>query len=72
MPTSEQDRYNDIVALGRAQLDDKDDDGLTFDPDPIVSEAENGEGAWVQAWVWVSFEGTGLDKSQEEGSTDDA
>lgn len=30
----------------------------------LVSEGED-NGAYVRAWVWVSFEGTSLDKEEE-------
>jgi hypothetical protein len=36
---------------------------LEFDDDAIVSEG-NDNGAYLQAWAWVDFGGTTLDKDQ--------
>ncbi len=33
--------------------------------DAAVSEGDE-NGAWVQAWVWVNFEGTPLSKPEED------
>ena len=35
---------------------------IEFDDDAKVSESDD-NGAYVQAWVWVSFSGTELDKA---------
>lgn len=32
------------------------DNELNIDDDAKLSEAEDGSGAWVQAWVWIDFE----------------
>lgn len=38
-----------------------DAEDLQIDEDALVSEGDD-NGAYVQAWVWVSFEGTPFDK----------
>ena len=40
--------------------------GYEVDDGARVSEGSVGNGAYVQAWVWVSFNGTHLDKNKEE------
>ena len=54
-----------------------DSDGVEVDSDAKVSEGDD-NGAYVQAWVWVDFEGTPLCKAQHiepivrgEGCRDD-
>ena len=37
---------------------------IEIDPGATVSEGED-NGAYVQAWVWVDFSGTSLDKGKE-------
>lgn len=56
------DRTATIVALARARHEEE--GALEFDDTPAVAEGED-NGAYVQAWVWVSFDGTPLDKHQE-------
>ena len=38
---------------------------IEIDFNAVVSEG-NDNGAYVQAWVWVSFAGTDLDKEKDE------
>lgn len=46
-------------------------DGETeVDDDAIVSEGDD-NGAYVQAWVWVSFAGTPFDKDAEDAEQSD-
>lgn len=42
-----------------------------LDEDIVVSEGED-NGAWVRAWVWVSFADTPLDKEVEPEEDDEA
>ena len=61
-------RRQDIVELARKQhCSDyySDHDYPEIDDDAKVSEGED-NGAYVQAWVWVPFEGTPLDKDSTE------
>lgn len=61
---SEQDRA-EIIAHARETMGD---DELEFDPDARVNfspEEDGGDnGAFVQAWVWVSFADTKWDQYQ--------
>lgn len=41
------------------------DGQLEIDKEALVSEGSD-NGAYVQAWVWVSFEGTKLDKEKKK------
>lgn len=41
------------------------DGEIEFDDDAKVSESED-NGAYVQAWVWVSFSGTEFDKEKPQ------
>lgn len=51
-----------ILALARK---DRECEGSTeIDDDAEVSEGDD-NGAYVQAWVWVEFDGTPLDKEAE-------
>lgn len=38
---------------------------MEFDSDAKISEGDD-NGAYVQAWVWVPFAGTELDKEKDE------
>ena len=38
---------------------------IEVDDNAVVSEGDD-NGAYVQAWVWVSFAGTDLDKEKDE------
>lgn len=40
------------------------DDGPEIDDDSKVSESDDENGAYVQAWVWVDFAGTDLDREK--------
>ncbi len=40
---------------------------LEFDDDAIASDGDD-NGAYLQAWVWVDFSGTSLDKNQSANS----
>jgi len=41
------------------------DEQCVIDPAPVISDGDD-NGAYVQAWVWVNFEGTSLDKEKDE------
>jgi hypothetical protein len=41
----------------------QDDGTIEIDPKALVSEGED-NGAYVQAWVWVDFAGTDLDREK--------
>jgi len=41
---------------------------LEIDANAVVSEGDD-NGAYVQAWVWVDFAGTELDKEKEDDNT---
>lgn len=60
-----QERQADIVALVFNQYDS---DDVETDDDVKVSEGDD-NGAFVQAWVWVDFSGTPLDKKSEQATT---
>lgn len=63
--TDEQKRNRLIVAM--AQEHGLLDEGtLEVDDDAVVSEDDGTNGAYVQAWLWVDFEGTPLDKHLED------
>ena len=49
-----------VVKLAREQC--ASDPDIVFDSDAKVSEGED-NGAFVSAWVWVSFVDTSLDKT---------
>ena len=38
---------------------------IEFDDDAVVSEGSD-NGAYVEGWIWLSFEGTPLNKEKEE------
>jgi len=44
---------------------------LEFDDDSIASEGDD-NGAYLQAWAWVDFGGTNLDKHQSVDSVPDS
>ena len=54
-------RRQQILELARATLAREGE--LEFDEGAIVSEADD-NGAYLQAWAWVDFGGTTLDKDQ--------
>lgn len=61
-------RESRIVGLAHAQglfTDGETECGDLHDKNVMVSEGED-NGAYVRAWVWVSFEGTDLDKEPAE------
>lgn len=58
-PSLEESRRQDIIELACEQRSAGD---LEIDDDAKVSEGDD-NGAYVQAWVWVSFDGTTLDKN---------
>ena len=64
-------RQRQIAIIELARQDPRLDDELEIDDDPKVSEGDD-NGAWVQAWLWVDFSGTPLDKNEntEELSED--
>lgn len=43
---------------------DQHPEGIEFSEDALVSEGDD-NGCYVQAWVWVDFAGTALDKGKE-------
>jgi hypothetical protein len=60
----EESRRQDIVELAKSQRSsgELEPRGVEIDDDAEVSEGED-NGAYVQVWAWVSFEGTPLDKN---------
>jgi hypothetical protein len=62
-------RRQKILTLGRATLAREGE--LEFDDDAIASEGDD-NGAYLQAWVWVDFGGTNLDKHQSVDSVPDS
>ncbi len=58
-------RRQKILELGRATLAREGE--LEFDDDAIASEGDD-NGAYLQAWVWVDFGSTNLDKHQSADS----
>lgn len=62
-------RRQKILKLGRATLAREGE--LEFDYDAIASEGDD-NGAYLQAWVWVDFGGTNLDKHQSVDSVPDS
>ncbi len=59
-------RRQKILELARATLAREGE--LEFDDDAIVSEG-NDNGAYLQAWAWVDFGGTTLDKHQSANTS---
>lgn len=60
-------RDHEIVAIAVENYPWSDGDielGSEGDSNVMVSEGED-NGAYVRAWVWISFEGTFLDKNTE-------
>ena len=58
-------RDRQIVELAREKHEGDGADGdIEFDEEATVSEGD-GNGAYVQAWVWVSFADTPLDKEKD-------
>jgi hypothetical protein len=68
-PLTEDQKY--IVEMARERLQDRNvDDIIEIDPIPKIAENDeiNNNGAYVQAWIWVPFCDTRLDKEKyEEG-----
>ena len=58
-------RRQKILDLARATLAREGE--LEFDDDAIASEGDD-NGAYLQAWAWVDFCGTNLDKNQSTNS----
>lgn len=58
-------RRQKILGLARATLAREGE--LEFDDDAVASEGDD-NGAYLQAWVWVDFGGTSLDKNQPSSS----
>jgi hypothetical protein len=68
----EENRRQDIIELAREEHCSNyysDNEYPTIDDDAKVSEGDD-NGAYVQAWVWVSFEGTPLDKEALQSKPD--
>lgn len=59
-------RRQEILELGRETLAREGE--LEFDDDAIASEG-NDNGAYLQAWVWVDFGGTTLDKHRSANAS---
>lgn len=57
-------RDREILTLARELREKEGDDAIEIDDDATVSEGDD-NGAYVQAWVWVGFVGTALDKHKE-------
>jgi len=62
--SSDNDRQKKIVELAK-KCPMLCDGSLEVDDNAIVSEGSD-NGAYVQAWLWISFEGTELDKSKDQ------
>lgn len=61
----DEERRQKIIAIAR---DDHCKDGvIEIDDDAVVSEGDD-NGAYVQAWVWVSFADTELDKDKPDAA----
>jgi hypothetical protein len=56
-------RREQIVEMARESLAREGE--IEFDDDAIVSEGSD-NGAYVEGWIWLSFEGTPLNKEKEE------
>lgn len=61
--SAEDDREIQIVELAKSQRER--DGDIEFDLTAEVSEGD-GNGAYVQAWVWIDFSGTSLDKEVKQ------
>lgn len=55
-------RREKVLALARKQLPLREGELELDDGDQISEGSDNG--AYVQVWAWVSFEGTELDKDE--------
>lgn len=55
--------HQEVLALARQ--DTRVGDELEIDDDAKLSEGDD-NGCWVQAWMWVDFTGTPLDKDKDE------
>lgn len=55
------------IVLKLAQNLHEDEGGLEFDEDAVVSEGDD-NGAYVQAWKWIDFSETHLDKEDRHGT----
>lgn len=55
-------RDREVVALAHTLFDDEGE--TEIDPTASVSDTGEENGAYVQAWLWVSFDGTPLDRAQ--------
>lgn len=62
LPPEERERNEKIIALARKHEREGE---IEIDDDAVVSEGDD-NGAYVQAWIWVSFYDTELDKEKEE------
>lgn len=56
-------RREQIVEMARESLGRE--GAIEFDDDAVVSEGSD-NGAYVEGWIWVDFEGTPLDKAKDE------
>ncbi len=58
-------KTRDEVIRALAKLTLEKEGELEIDDDAVVSESDE-NGAYVQAWAWVSFSGTPLTKDPDE------
>ena len=63
------DRIANIVALANESDLVDNDGGVEIDDNTAIVSEGGDNGAYVQAWVWVDFSGTDLDKELEERAT---
>lgn len=49
-------RRERLIAIARRMYADGSNDDIEIYDDALVSEGMDGDGAWVQAWVWVPGE----------------
>ena len=56
-------RRAEIIKLAKVYEGDGDNGSIDMDDDELIKISEGGDnGAYVSAWVWVSFADTPLDK----------
>jgi hypothetical protein len=67
-PEDDEDRQQEIYKVASEDPRLKDGD-LELDNGAKVSEGDD-NGAYIQVWMWVSFEGTKLDKNKDAAASD--
>jgi len=56
-------------AIRQLAVETRSDDGdIEFDDDCAVSESSE-NGAYLEAWLWIAFDGSPLDKRRDFGAT---